>query len=244
MYGEAPFSEPCRDPLQRLDWWKAQERDSNAGIISVSIIDLHIQLMAQPTGQILAIKLFSVSPSEMCDERTASRLSIFNSARRNGLSAENMVRMAQLQDHWTYGLEASTSAHTAALQLPKLGNTTQSLHLPAPRLQDLLNPAPLDSNSDEKSEPTFMFDDPYGANLLDEDNDSETDNEPIITRGFHVERLEIENVVDLANKKLLARYDDALQPKNATQPAKPARKETVPSKQWLEENWAAKAADF
>jgi len=42
----------------------------------------------------------------------------------------------------------------------------------------------------------------------------------------------------------LAHYDDALEPKNATQPAKPARKETVPSKQWLEENWAAKAADF
>jgi hypothetical protein len=77
-----------------------------------------------------------------------------------------------------------------------------------------------------------MFDDPYGANLLDEDNDSETDDKPTITRGFQVERLDIKNVVDLANKKLLACYDDALEPKNAMQPAKPTRKETVPSKQW------------
>jgi hypothetical protein len=79
-----------------------------------------------------------------------------------------------------------------------------------------------------------MFDDPYGANLLDEDNDSETDNKPHIIRGFQVERLEIENVVNLANTKLSARYDDALELKNATQPAKPVCKETVPSKQWLE----------
>ena len=89
-------------------------------------------------------------------------------------------------------------------QLPKPGNTTQSLHLSAPWLQDLLNPAPLDSNSDEKSEPTFMFNDPYSTNLLDEDNDSEMDDEPTITWGFQVERLDIKNVVDLANKKLLA----------------------------------------
>ena len=201
--------------------------------------------MAQPTGQILAIKLFSVSPSEMCDECTASCLSTFNSARCNGLSAENMVRMAQLQDHWTYGLEASTSTHTAALQLPKTGNTAQSLHLPAPQLQDLLNPAPLDSSDNLNSEPTFMFKDPYGASLLDDDNDSETEgDEPTITRGSLVKRLEIKNVVDLASKKLLARYDNALELKTAAQPTKSTHKETVPSEQWSEENWAAKAADF
>ena len=118
----------------------------------------------------------------MCDERTASCLSTFNSARCKGLSAENMVRMAQLQDHWTYGLDASTSTHTAALQLPKPGNTAQSIHLPAPRLQDLLNPAPLNGSGDTNSEPTFMFDNPYGANLLDDDDNLETeDDEPTIT---------------------------------------------------------------
>ena len=46
--------------------------------------------------QIVAIKLFSVSPSEMCDERTASKLSAFNTAKRNGLTGPNIIRMAQL----------------------------------------------------------------------------------------------------------------------------------------------------
>jgi hypothetical protein len=90
-----------------------------------------------------------------------------------------------------------------------------------------------------------MFDDPYGANLLDDDDDSETgDDEPTITQGSQVERLEIENVVNLASKKLLARYNNALEPKTAAQPAKTTCKETVSSEQWSEENWAAKAADF
>jgi len=112
--------------------------------------------------------------------------------------------MAQLQDHWTYGLEASTSTHTAALQLLKPRNS-KSFHLPAPQLQDLLNPTPLDGSDDMDSKPTFVFNDPYSTNLLDDDNDSEIeDDEPMITRGSKVVRLEIENVVDLANKKLLA----------------------------------------
>ena len=131
-----------------------------------------------------------------------------------GPDPENMVCMAQLQDHWTYGLEASTSTHTAALQLPKTGNTAQSLHLPAPRLQDLLNPAPLDGSDNPNFEPTFMFKDPYGASLLDDDNDSDTEgDEPTITRASLVKRLEIKNVVNLASKKLLPRYDNALEPK-------------------------------
>ena len=51
------------------------------------------------TVQILGINLFSVPPSEMCDERSASKLSAkFNSAKRNGLSAENLIHMAQLQN--------------------------------------------------------------------------------------------------------------------------------------------------
>ena len=68
--------------------------------------------------QLLGIKLFSVSPSEMCDERTASKLANFNSAKRNGLSAQNLKYMAQLHDWWTYGLNAPTYTHTANLHLP------------------------------------------------------------------------------------------------------------------------------
>ena len=95
--------------------------------------------------------MFSVSPSEMCDERTASRLSTFNSAKRNGLSTENLVNMAQLHDHWTYGLESPTYTHTASLILPKSkASASKTICLPTPTLQDLLNPAA------PNEEPSFL----------------------------------------------------------------------------------------
>ena len=73
-----------------------------------------------------------------------------------------------------------------------------------------------------------MFNDPYGANLLDDDDNLETeDDEPTITRGSQVERPEIENVVDLASKKLLARYSSAMELKTAAQPVKTTHKKTV-----------------
>ena len=64
--------------------------------------------------------MFSVSPSEMCDEHTASRLSTFNSTKCNDLSTENLVNMAQLHDHWAYGLKSPTYMHIASLILTKL----------------------------------------------------------------------------------------------------------------------------
>jgi hypothetical protein len=38
MYGEAPFNDPCVDPLFRLSWWKARENNSDATQIAVSTI--------------------------------------------------------------------------------------------------------------------------------------------------------------------------------------------------------------
>lgn len=179
----------------------------------------------------------------MCDERTASRLSTFNTAKRNGLGPENLVRMAQLRDHWVYGLDKPSYTHTAALQLPKT-SPSSTICLPTPTLQDLLNPA-----SADEEEPSFIRDDPYGAVALedgddDDDDDGELDDEPVITRGSQVERLEIDKLVDLANSKLMARFATTPAPLAATtQLAKTTRqKEKVPA--WSDENWASKAADF
>ena len=105
--------------------------------------------------QIIAIKLFSVSPSEMCDERTALKLSAFNSTKRNGLSPANLINMAKLQDYWRYGLGSPGSEHSATLKLPKAPKST-SVHLPTPTLQDLLNPAP------PNDEPEFLIADQIG----------------------------------------------------------------------------------
>ena len=138
MYGEAPFADLCHDPLQRLAWWKVRAKDSNGSILSVRVsVSQCLQHQLKIMCQMLGVKLFSVSPSEMCDERLASQLTVFNSAKRNGLSAENLIHMAQLHDHWTYGLDTPKSTHTAALHLPRL--KPSCVHLPTPTLQDLMN---------------------------------------------------------------------------------------------------------
>jgi hypothetical protein len=148
--------------------------------------------------QIIAIKLFSVSPSEMCDERTASKLSAFNSAKRNGLSPANLINMAKLQDYWRYGLGSPGSEHSATLKLPKAPKST-SVHLPAPTLQDLLNPALPDE------EPEFLIADPYGIQALGAEEDDEEDG-PVIIHDSDLIRLEIEDLINLQNTKLQSRY--------------------------------------
>jgi hypothetical protein len=78
----------------------------------------------------------------MCDEHTASKMSAFSTAKRNGLSGENIIRMAQLQQYWCYGFTNPKYSHTATLTLPKTKPSAQPIQLPAPTLNDLLNPAP------------------------------------------------------------------------------------------------------
>ena len=177
----------------------------------------------------------SVSPSKMCDERGASKLSAFNSAKHNGLSAENLIHMAQLHNHWTYGLESPMYTHTATLHLPKPHTAPKTIHLPAPSLQDLLNPAPA------HKEPSFFCVNPYSAQDLDDNKSEVEDSEPIITRGSHVERLEIEKLIDLANTKLLVCYMESSHP---TQPQKPAQPPRADPSSWSDDNWSAKDADF
>lgn len=179
--------------------------------------------------QIIAIKLFSVSPSEMCDERTASKLSAFNSAKRNGLSPVNLINMAKLQDYWRYGLGSPGSEHSATLKLPKAPKST-SVHLPIPTLQDLLNPAP------PNEEPEFLVADPYGIQALSAEEDDEED-APVIIRDSDLIRLEIEDLIDLQNTKLQLRYTDNL----TTQPtvaALCAHSTTAAPRKFTNEDWS------
>ncbi|KAJ7874308.1 hypothetical protein B0H14DRAFT_3437758 [Mycena olivaceomarginata] len=63
--------------LNALDYWKTATRDSNVKILGA-----------------VAIKDFSIMPFEICDERTASRLGRFNSARRASMTPDNLVECA------------------------------------------------------------------------------------------------------------------------------------------------------
>jgi hypothetical protein len=153
--------------------------------------------------------------------------------------------MAQLYDHWMYGLNAPKSKHSANLQLPKARIAATAIHLPSPTLQDLLNP-----NDDSSEDPEFIFDDPYGAKFLadsDDDSNSDSGDVPMVTHGA-LECLEIDNLIDLSNSKLVARYSESSSshPTAAVQSAKPTRHPTAASaaSEWTDQNWAAKDANW
>ena len=130
---------------------------------------------------IVAIKLFSVSPSEMRDECTASKMSAFNTAKRNGLTGPNIIHMSQLEQYWNHGFSDPNYNHKARLTIPKSQTHLTMIALPPPTLQDLLNPVPDmngsgDLNNDmSKSAPTSSstVEEMYGA-VFDEGDDDES----------------------------------------------------------------------
>lgn len=199
-----------------------------------------LSLLSSHAVQIIAVKLLAVSPSEMCDERTASKMSSFSTAKRNGLSGINIIRMAQLQQYWAGGIGQSDSnfTHTAHLNLPKPQTQPASVTLPAPTLQDLLNPAPLDNT----------LDDIYGARFLDEDdNDDENASEPTVNiiRSGQLGRLAIDQLVNLAEPKLIARFNPSRSdPIRKAPSAQPAPRST--QEEWSAANsqWATKSFTF
>ena len=91
--------------------------------------------------QQIAIKIFSITPSEICDERTASRLGWFNSARRSSLTPEHLIDSAKLYDFYVNGFNEGKYTHTAHIHLTPVTQTASPMPtvLSAPSLMDLLN---------------------------------------------------------------------------------------------------------
>lgn len=141
----------------------------------------------------------------MCDERTASRMGALSTAKRNGLSGVHIIQSAQLQQHWTYGLDAPQYTHQAQLKLPKTNNPAASVQLPTPGLADLLNPITND-------ELLYANPDPYDLSTVDDPDDEDGDEDdynneesrPRIIRGGA--SLDIDEIVDLQSRKLRDRY--------------------------------------
>ena len=141
----------------------------------------------------------------MCDERVASKLANFNSSKRNGLGPLMLKYMAQLHDWWTYGLEAPQYTHTAKLALPAPPKAP-TIRISAPTLTDLLNPAP--------QEITFILDNPYGVNQMDDEDDGDDDGDighmPHVIRGSDLALLGIEKYMDLSKPELRARFNESV----------------------------------
>ena len=211
MYHETPFRNPPNDLAQHLNWWKSLAKDSGAQILAVSdSLDSWSprNFETNQTSQIVAIKLFSVSPSEMCDEHTASKLSAFGTTKRNGLTGPNIIRMVQLQQYWNHSFSNPNYNHKARLTIPKFQTHPTIIMLPPPTLQDLLNPVPsMDGPGDSYvSAPTTTAEEMYGA-TFDEGGDEESSPITFIW-GVNLELLTIEAFVNLTNPKLIARFQD------------------------------------
>ncbi|KAJ6536402.1 hypothetical protein DFH09DRAFT_1091356 [Mycena vulgaris] len=196
MYREAPFNLSCTDQTLRLGWWKSVSKDSNAYVVAR-----------------LGVKLFSVVLSEMCDERTASKLTAMSTAKRNNLGAENLVRCAQLNQYWRYGFgtaEVKQHCQKVRLELPT-SNRKPSDPIVAgiPTLRDLLNPDTVDEQPIDE-EALFNNPDPYGIKDCEAEEDEEDESDiaapPLVIRHADVLNLEIEVYIDLSSSKLTQRF--------------------------------------
>ncbi|KAF8239534.1 hypothetical protein L208DRAFT_1420684 [Tricholoma matsutake] len=132
-----------------LKWWNQVSKDSNAWLI----------------GRV-AIKVFSITPSEICDERTALRLGWFNAARQSSITPEHLVDLAKLYDFYVNGFEEGKSTHCTRVHLPKIlktSTTTSTIHS-APSILGLLNSDnvdPKDVNIAAVEDQLFNHPDPY-----------------------------------------------------------------------------------
>ena len=91
--------------------------------------------------QQIAIKIFSITPSEICDERTASRLGWFNLARQSSLTPDHLIDLAKLYDFYVNGFNEGKYTHTAHIHLTPVTQKASPMPtvLLAPSLMDLLN---------------------------------------------------------------------------------------------------------
>ncbi|KAF8149065.1 hypothetical protein B0H34DRAFT_802591 [Crassisporium funariophilum] len=151
-YNKEPFkSHMWSRGTKPLKWWTEISHDSNARLISQ-----------------IAIKLFSISPSEICDERTASRLGWYNAARRSSITPEHLIDSTKLYDFYMNGFDEGKYTHTARVHLKPVNPGSTSSTNPhvrsAPSLMDLVNaddiePASVDIAAEEQQ--LFNHPDPY-----------------------------------------------------------------------------------
>ncbi|CAK5274220.1 unnamed protein product [Mycena citricolor] len=168
LCGHAPFHKRAyitRDD-KPLDYWKAVKKDSNADVLAT-----------------VAIILFSISPSEICDERTASLLGWMNAARRSSMTAENLVHSAQLSQWYKHGLSEGNYQHTSTANI-RVSNvdlsTETTVTLSAPTLMDLLNDQNVDPTvEDQEALEKMLFEqeDPFDLDECDR-VDSTVNSEP------------------------------------------------------------------
>ncbi|KAK7057889.1 ribonuclease H-like domain-containing protein [Favolaschia claudopus] len=130
-----------------LEYWKGLQRDSNADVLAT-----------------VAIIVFSIMPSELCDERTASLLGWINAARRSSMTPEHLIATAQLSQWYKFGLTEGNYTHSAAANVKVSDVGSSSTVASTPSLLDLLNDdnvAPQDVDREALEQALFNQPDPY-----------------------------------------------------------------------------------
>jgi hypothetical protein len=177
----------------------------------------------------------------MCDERTASKLTATDTAKRNNLGPENLIRCAQLNQYWRYGFgrqDVNRHCQKVRLELPK-SNRKPSDPIVAgiPTLRDLLNADSLDERSIDE-EALFNHTDPYGIKDYEdmEEGEDETDSAPppLVIRQANMPTLEIETYIDLNAPKLALRFAPDQGKPAPEEPLAPTAKKTTSGAKWTE----------
>ncbi|KAF8589850.1 hypothetical protein K439DRAFT_1612419 [Ramaria rubella] len=91
-----PFANPIQEDQSVLDWWRTIADHLLANMLAVgTLTPLKILIWSSHMSQFVAIKLFSVMPSSMADERTMSTFTWLNSPLCNRQLVSTVVDMAQ-----------------------------------------------------------------------------------------------------------------------------------------------------
>ena len=133
------------------------------------VLRVTAQWLVMVDPQKITIKMFSISLSEICDERTTSCLGWFNATRRSCITPKNLIDSAKLYDYYVNGFnDSSKSAHTARVHLSKSGPSSHISSAPAthsaPTLMDLVhadNVEPQDADISVLEEQWFNHPDLY-----------------------------------------------------------------------------------
>jgi len=152
--------------------------------------------------QKVAVKIFSISPSEICDECTASRLGWFDAAHRSSITPEHLVDSARLYDYYVSGFQDGSSTHTARVHVSKVTPSTSSTPATysAPLLMDLLNTNNVEPQDSEAME-ELWFNNPDPYDLAETDRVNADLQETVIRSST---RFDVVQYVKLDDSKLTA----------------------------------------
>ncbi|KAG6914892.1 hypothetical protein DXG01_014736 [Tephrocybe rancida] len=163
----------------------------------------------------IVVKIFSISLSKICNERTASRLGWFNAAQRSSMSPETLVECTKLYNFYTNSFEEGEFDHKAHVYVPEItptttvSNTTPTAQqYSAPSLADLLNKENvllLDVNIERLEADWFDAADPYDLEEADCADAQNPDDECIVRCSTQWKIADIVTLDSTALTKLITR---------------------------------------